>query len=98
MELLARGETVSGIIDLIRHADVMASRQVPRRGLAERDGQIIRVLNTEETAAELRKRIRAHLKSQETPELADVRIVRSRSDLNPMMPEFVHSFLNFTLD
>ena len=65
------------------------------------DGQIaalIRVLNTEETAAELRKRIRAHLKSQETPELADVRIVRSRSDLNPMMPEFVHSFLNFTLD
>ena len=36
VELLARGETVSGIIDLIRHADVMASRQVPRRGLAER--------------------------------------------------------------
>ena len=65
------------------------------------DGQIaalIRVLNTEEKAAELRGRIRAHLKSQERPELADVRIVRSRSDLNPMMPEFVHAFFNYRLD
>jgi hypothetical protein len=27
LELLARGETVGGIIDLIRHADAIASRQ-----------------------------------------------------------------------
>jgi len=31
LELLASGETVSGIIDLIRHSDAGASRRVPRR-------------------------------------------------------------------
>ena len=34
MELLACGETVAGIIDLIRHSDAMASRQAPRRRTA----------------------------------------------------------------
>ena len=65
------------------------------------DGQLvalIRILTADEPATELRKRILAHLEREETPELADIRIVRSRSDLDPMMPAFVKAYLKQALD
>jgi 8-oxo-dGTP pyrophosphatase MutT (NUDIX family) len=45
------------------------------------------------TAEELRARILAHMASEAHPELADVRIVRGRADLDDMMPEFIHDYL-----
>ena len=65
------------------------------------DGQLvalIRILTADEPATELRKRIFAHLEREETPELADIRIVRSRSDLDPMMPAFVQAYLKQAFD
>ena len=65
------------------------------------DGQIaalLRVLTAKEGAAELRARVLAHIDSQNQPELADLRTVRSRADLDPMMPGYVRAFLNYALD
>jgi hypothetical protein len=45
--------------------------------------------SAEESEAELRARVLAHLDCQQKPELADLRTVRSRSDLDPMMPGYV---------
>jgi hypothetical protein len=45
------------------------------------------------TAEELRARILAHIAAEAHPELADVRIVRGRADLDEMMPEFIHDYL-----
>jgi 8-oxo-dGTP pyrophosphatase MutT (NUDIX family) len=44
-------------------------------------------------AEELRARILAHMAAEAHPELADVRIVRGRDDLDAMMPEFIHDYL-----
>ena len=44
----------------------------------------------------MRERILNHLASEATPELADIRIVRSRRDYDPMMPPFVTAFLDHT--
>ena len=65
------------------------------------DGQIaalIRVLTAKERAAKLRARVLAHLEGQQKPELADLRTVRSRSDLDPMMPGYLQAFLDYALD
>src|SRR5262245_53867918 len=58
---------------------------------AVRDGRVaalMRVLQADEAAVDLRGRILSHLASERAPELADIRIVRSPADFDPMMPEF----------
>lgn len=54
---------------------------------------MMRVLSAHQPAAVLRERILAHLAREQQPELADIRIVRAASDLDPMMPDFVTAFL-----
>ncbi|MCW5688367.1 MAG: NUDIX hydrolase [Pseudolabrys sp.] len=54
----------------------------------------VKVLRARDTAAALRERILANLTRQRDPELADIRIVRGRADLDATMPRFVHVFLN----
>jgi 8-oxo-dGTP pyrophosphatase MutT (NUDIX family) len=53
----------------------------------------IRLLHARETAQALRTRILANLRRQQQPELADIHIVRDRSDLNPMVQPMVVTFL-----
>jgi 8-oxo-dGTP pyrophosphatase MutT (NUDIX family) len=57
---------------------------------------LMKVLQAHETAELLRQRILAYLARETTPELADIRIVRSRRDFDPMMPRFVTTFLDGT--
>ena len=54
---------------------------------------LMKALTAAEPAAPLRERILRHLARQATPELADIRIVRGASDLDPMMPAFIVAFL-----
>jgi 8-oxo-dGTP pyrophosphatase MutT (NUDIX family) len=54
----------------------------------------IKILRARETAPALRARILAHLARESEPELADIRIVATRSDLEPMVPLHVAAFLN----
>jgi 8-oxo-dGTP pyrophosphatase MutT (NUDIX family) len=54
-----------------------------------------KILHAPDTAAALRVRIRGHLARETQPELADVRIVRSATDLDPMMPITVRTFLTY---
>jgi 8-oxo-dGTP pyrophosphatase MutT (NUDIX family) len=53
----------------------------------------IKVLRSKLTAEPLRARILEHLAREEQPELADIRIVRSPADFDPMMRRFVREFL-----
>jgi 8-oxo-dGTP pyrophosphatase MutT (NUDIX family) len=53
----------------------------------------MKVLDAHEPAAVLRERILANLAHEPMPELADIRIVRSPADFDPMMPAFVTAFL-----
>lgn len=55
---------------------------------------LMKVLHVPQTADEARARIRAHLAREETPELADIRIVRGPADLDRRMPPFVTAFLS----
>jgi 8-oxo-dGTP pyrophosphatase MutT (NUDIX family) len=57
---------------------------------------LMKVLQAHEPADALRERILQHLARETTPELADIRIVRSRRDFDPMMPRFVTMFLDGT--
>ena len=64
------------------------------------DGQrmaLMRVLRAHASADDLRARIRAHLASEEQPELADVHIVRSPADFDPMMPAYMVTYLERAL-
>ena len=54
----------------------------------------VKRLFAQQPAVELRARILDHLASESVPELADIRIVRGPSDLDPMMPTFVTAFLH----
>ena len=54
---------------------------------------MMKVLQSAEPATALRDRIVAFLARQATPELADIRIVRSPADYDPMMPPFITTFL-----
>jgi 8-oxo-dGTP pyrophosphatase MutT (NUDIX family) len=53
----------------------------------------IRVLQARETADALCARIRTYIAQQSEPELADLRVVRSPDDFDPMMPPYVTAFL-----
>jgi 8-oxo-dGTP pyrophosphatase MutT (NUDIX family) len=60
------------------------------------DGPVIaqiKVLHSKENATALRKRILTYLAHERHPELADIRIVRERRDLDFTMPGFVTAFL-----
>ncbi len=54
---------------------------------------LIKVLHSKETAAELRDRILTFNAAEKQPELADIRIVRSSADFDPMIREFVKAFM-----
>lgn len=54
---------------------------------------LMKVLHTRERADVLRHRIIDFLGRETMPELADVRVVRSRSDIDAMMPSFVVAFV-----
>jgi 8-oxo-dGTP pyrophosphatase MutT (NUDIX family) len=54
---------------------------------------LMKRLGAREPAAELRRRMLAHLKREAKPELSDIRIVASRADFDPNMPPFVTAFL-----
>jgi 8-oxo-dGTP pyrophosphatase MutT (NUDIX family) len=55
---------------------------------------LMKVLQSRESAEALRARILNHLAGETEPELADIRIVRSARDFDPMMPRFVTAFLD----
>lgn len=55
---------------------------------------LMRTLQAYEPAEALCQRIRGHIACEQQPELADVRIVRSRRDFDTMMPRFVTAFLD----
>jgi 8-oxo-dGTP pyrophosphatase MutT (NUDIX family) len=57
----------------------------------------IKVLRSGEDSVALRKRVMLHLASEQQPELADIRIIRKRDDLDPAMPRFVTAFLESRL-
>jgi 8-oxo-dGTP pyrophosphatase MutT (NUDIX family) len=54
---------------------------------------LIRVLRAHAPADQLEARIRAHIASEQRPELDHIRMVRSRADFDPMMPRFVRTYL-----
>lgn len=56
---------------------------------------LIRVLQSAAPADALRARILQHLAREQTPELANIRIVRGPDDLDPAMPDFVEIFLRW---
>jgi 8-oxo-dGTP pyrophosphatase MutT (NUDIX family) len=58
---------------------------------------LIRIMQAGEAAVDLRQRILAHIATERAPELADVRIVRGRQDLDRNMPSFVTAFLEHVL-
>lgn len=61
-----------------------------------RDGAylaLLKPLTARDSAVELRTRIMAHSASQRQPELADIRIVRARADLDERMPPFLVAYL-----
>lgn len=55
---------------------------------------LLKTLHAHEPAAALRDRVRAHISSEQEPELEDVRIVASVADLDATMPPFIHAFLH----
>jgi 8-oxo-dGTP pyrophosphatase MutT (NUDIX family) len=68
--------------------------------LAVPDGRrvaLMKVLAAPATAAELERRIGDHLARETKPELAGIRIVRQTGDFDPMMPDFVRTFLAHAL-
>jgi 8-oxo-dGTP pyrophosphatase MutT (NUDIX family) len=55
----------------------------------------MKVLHADADAVELRARILDHLAQETQPELADICIVRSPADFNPMMQSFMTAFLSY---
>jgi len=58
---------------------------------------LMKIVEARTTAAELVARIRVFLSTQRQPELADLHIVRTLSDLRSAMPPFVTAFLKSRL-
>jgi 8-oxo-dGTP pyrophosphatase MutT (NUDIX family) len=53
----------------------------------------LKPMRAKDTAAQLRERIRAHVAREAAPELADAFVARGASDIHPMMPAFIQTFL-----
>jgi 8-oxo-dGTP pyrophosphatase MutT (NUDIX family) len=53
----------------------------------------MKIVRAQQTAQSLKERILAHLAQEQEPELAGIRVVRSRADFEPMMPSYVTAFL-----
>ena len=58
---------------------------------------LMQVLQARAPAVELRARILDHIAREARPELASIRIVKSRADFDPMMPPFVTVYLEQAL-
>lgn len=54
---------------------------------------MIKLMQADETADELRARILAYLASEADPELCNILIARGIADLHPNMPDFIPAFL-----
>lgn len=59
---------------------------------------MMKVMRSRETAAALHARIRDHLARETAPELSDMHIARTESDLDPRMPDFIVAFLRHHWD
>lgn len=104
-----RQDLVGDIVDLERgvmrelaeETGLTLADVVPESGwTAVLDGQriaLMKIVEARASAEELAERIRAFLSGQEQPELADVHIARTLSDLRPSMPAFVTAFLKSRL-
>jgi 8-oxo-dGTP pyrophosphatase MutT (NUDIX family) len=57
----------------------------------------IRLLQSKLSAAELSLRIEAFIRSEASPELSGVKLVRRRADFDPQMPTFITAFLDSQL-
>jgi 8-oxo-dGTP pyrophosphatase MutT (NUDIX family) len=57
----------------------------------------IRLLQSHLTAVELKQRIEAFIRSEVSPELSGVKLVRSKADYDPQMPAFITAFLDSQL-
>jgi 8-oxo-dGTP pyrophosphatase MutT (NUDIX family) len=100
------GDVVDGIVDLAGSVirEVGEETGLGVDDFAEQNGwycvvdgsriALMRVLQARDPAETLRRRILKYLARETTPELADIRIVRSRRDFDPMMPRFVTTFLD----
>jgi hypothetical protein len=63
-------------------------------------GQVVacmRLLQSRLPAAELQRRIETFIRSEASPELSGVKLVRSRADFDPRMPAFITAFLDSQL-
>jgi 8-oxo-dGTP pyrophosphatase MutT (NUDIX family) len=58
---------------------------------------LMQLLQANAPAVDLRARVLAHVAREARPELADVRIVKSKADFDPMMPPFVTAYLEHVL-
>jgi len=56
---------------------------------------MIKLLQSPLPAAELRARVLVHLAQESSPELADIRIVGTPDQFDPLMPAFVTAFLRY---
>jgi hypothetical protein len=54
---------------------------------------LLKPMRARDTGDALRARIRAHLASEADPELADAYVARGAADIDPMMPDFIQTFL-----
>jgi 8-oxo-dGTP pyrophosphatase MutT (NUDIX family) len=54
---------------------------------------LMKAIAADHPAEVLREAVLSHLATEERPELADVRIVRSPADFDPAMPDFVTTYL-----
>jgi 8-oxo-dGTP pyrophosphatase MutT (NUDIX family) len=100
------GDVVDGMVDLAGSVirEVAEETGLGTVDFVEQDGwhcvidgariALMKVLQAHDPAETLRRRILEYLALETTPELADIRIVRSRRDFDPMMPRFVTTFLD----
>jgi hypothetical protein len=54
---------------------------------------LLKPMRARQTAAQLQECIRAHIAREANPELSDAFVARGASDIHPMMPGFVQTFL-----
>jgi hypothetical protein len=55
----------------------------------------MKAIQADRPAEALREEVLRHLATEERPELADIRIVRSPDDFVPAMPDFVTAYLSY---